>query len=90
MTLNLEKLDQYVHIRGTGLEELEAEWKASDDEDMDSDSEDEEDDESEDDGEDVEIEEEEEDLEEREKRHAALSQAEKVRGPASSRQSVLM
>jgi hypothetical protein len=36
VTLNLEKLDRYVHIRGTGLEELE--WRGSDDEDDESDS----------------------------------------------------
>lgn len=81
VTLNLEKLDRFIHLRGTGLEELEAEWKGSDDEDMGSDSEkgDEEEEESEDDAEDEMegIEGEEDDAEAKEKRHAALSQAEK-------------
>jgi hypothetical protein len=78
VTLNLEKLDRFVHLRGTGLEELEAEWKGSDDEDMGSDSEDE-DSESEDDGEEIEVlDVEDEDEEAKEKRHAALSQAERV------------
>ena len=81
VTLNLEKLDKYTHLRGTGLEELEAEWKGSDDEDMGSDSEQEEDSEEEDDGEDEMegIEEDEESEEAKAKRHAALTQAEKVR-----------
>ncbi|KAK1926781.1 hypothetical protein DB88DRAFT_181067 [Papiliotrema laurentii] len=79
VTLNLEKLDRYVHLRGTGLEELEAEWKGSDDEDMDSDSEQEEESEGEDeDGDEMDgIEDEDEDEEAKEKRHAALTQAEK-------------
>ena len=82
VTLNLEKLDKYVHIRGTGLEELEGEWRGSEDEDMGSDSEDDDDGESSsEDGEDgmVELDEHEDDDEEtKAKRHAALSQAERV------------
>ncbi|ORX35978.1 hypothetical protein BD324DRAFT_629737 [Kockovaella imperatae] len=82
VTLNLEKLDRFVHIRGTGLEELEAEWRGSDEEDdagSESDSDGGDSDESEDDGEeDVVMEEEDEETEEaKEKRHNALSQAEK-------------
>ncbi|EIW72802.1 hypothetical protein TREMEDRAFT_72882 [Tremella mesenterica DSM 1558] len=76
VTLNLEKLDQYIHIRGTGLDELE--WRGSSDEEGDSSDEggsdsgesDEEDDGS------MEVDEEEGE-EDKEKRHAALSQAEK-------------
>ena len=81
VTLNLEKLDRFNHLRGTGLEELEAEWKGSDDEAMGSDSDDEES-ESEDEGEEGDemdgVEEEEDDEEAKARRHAALSQAEKV------------
>lgn len=91
ITLNLEKLDKFNHIRGSGLEDLE--WKGSDDEDGGGDSDDEDDsdderrgrdddeeeEESEDDGEDI-IPTDDEDLdeEERERRHAALTQKEKV------------
>jgi len=82
VTLNLEKLDRFNHIRGTGLEELEAEWKGSDDEAMGSDSDDEES-ESEDEGEEGDemdgVEDEEDDEDAKARRHAALSQAEKVR-----------
>lgn len=70
-----------MHHRGTGLEELEAEWKGSDDEDMgsDSDGQDDEEESEEDDAEDEldNLEEEEDDTEAKEKRHAALTQAEK-------------
>lgn len=81
VTLNLEKLDRWNHLRGTGLDELE--WKGSDDEGF-SESEDNEDDESSDDEEEEEealaaLEDAEEDEDAKEARHAALSQAEKVR-----------
>lgn len=82
VTLNLEKLDRFVHLRGTGLDELE--WRGSDDEEGgSSDSEDggEDDSDDEDEGVDEELEaleEGEEDEEARERRFAALSQAEKV------------
>lgn len=77
VTLNLEKLDRYVHLRGTGLEELE--WKGSDDEDSSKGSGDEESDEDEESGDDEEEEEDEEEESEeaKEKRHLAMSQAEK-------------
>lgn len=86
VTLNLEKLDKFVHIRGTGLEELE--WRGSSDEEGGS-SDDEDDDNSEPEGEDEDEEDEgedgdkievdDEDEEAKAKRHAALTQAEKVR-----------
>lgn len=84
MTLNLEKLDRFVHLRGTGLDELE--WKGSDDEeggssDSEGDEPDDESDDDDDEGVDDELEaleEGEEDEEARERRFAALSQAEKV------------
>lgn len=86
VTLNLEKLDKYTHIRGTGLEELE--WRGSSDEEGDSSDEDdsrrdgssdEEDEEEVDEGvEGDEIEVDDEDEEAKAKRHAALTQAEKV------------
>lgn len=85
VTLNLEKLDRFVHLRGTGLDELE--WRGSDDEgsdgDSDDDGEDGEDTEDEDGEDEVEgemeaLEEGEESEDAKEKRHAALSQAEKV------------
>lgn len=81
VTLNLEKLDQYVHLRGTGLDELE--WRGSDDEDgLSSGSDEDEDEDSEEEGVDgdelEELEDGEEDDEERERRHAALTLAEKV------------
>lgn len=89
ITLNLEKLDKFNHIRGSGLEDLE--WKGSDDEEGGGDSDDdessdergerEEDEEGSqsDDGEDI-IPTDDEDLdeEEKERRHAALTQKEKV------------
>ncbi|WVO12937.1 hypothetical protein L204_100546 [Cryptococcus depauperatus] len=86
ITLNLEKLDYYVHLRGTGLDELE--WKGSDDEDgIDSDSEDnnedeggrnDEDDDDDDDGAEMEgLDEGDDDEETKKKRHAALTQTEK-------------
>ena len=79
VTLNLDKLDRFNHIRGTGLEELE--WQGSSDEEGSSDSGDEEEEESEEDEEDDPMgeEDEEEGEEDKEARHAALSQAEKVR-----------
>ena len=79
ITLNLEKLDRYVHIRGTGLEEMEAEWRGSDDETMGSDSDDESDEDDDVEGDDMDdaMSDEEEDPEEKAKRHNALSQAEK-------------
>jgi hypothetical protein len=82
VTLNLEKLDRFVHLRGTGLDELE--WRGSDDEDgLDSGSDDEEDEGSEEEGEDGDelgelLDEGEMNEEERERRHAGLTQAEKV------------
>ena len=82
VTLNLEKLDRYVHLRGTGLDELKEEWKGSDDEAMDSGSEDTGSDSSEDEDEDEDgeelMDENDEDQEEKKRRHAALSQAEKA------------
>lgn len=82
VTLNLEKLDRFNHLRGTGLDEME--WRGSDDEDgglSDSDSDEDEDDESSGDEEEemAALEDEDEDDEAKESRHAALSQAEKVR-----------
>ncbi|KAL7420613.1 Kelch repeat-containing protein 3 [Cryptotrichosporon argae] len=87
VTLNLEKLDRFVHLRGTGLDELE--WLESDDE-GDSESEDgdggrgreaEDGDESDEDEDEDEAaladEEDDEDDEAKERRHAALTQAEK-------------
>lgn len=81
VTLNLEKLDRYIHLRGTGLDELE--WRGSDDEDGPDSGSDEEGEESEDEGEDGdELEPLEDDAEEdeveRERRHAALTASEKV------------
>lgn len=80
MTLNLEKLDRWNHLRGTGLDELE--WKGSDDEGF-SESDDDEEDESSDDEEEEEealaaLEDAEDDEDAKEARHAALSQSEKV------------
>lgn len=77
ITLNLEKLDKYNHLRGTGLEELE--WDGSEDEDMDSssDSEEEESDEEDEEEELAALDDEEDDEDARAARHAALSQAEK-------------
>jgi len=66
VTLNLEKLDRFVHLRGTGLDELE--WRGSDDE------------EEGEDGDELGelLDEGEMNEEERERRHAGLTQAEKV------------
>lgn len=77
VTLNLEKLDRFIHIRGTGLEELE--WQGSSDEDGESDSSDGQEDDSEDEDEEDDPmgEEEEEGEDAKEARHAALTQAEK-------------
>ena len=82
VTLNLEKLDRYVHLRGMRLDELE--WKGSDDEDGSDSVSDEDDEASEGDEEqdEDELEEDDEDDEydgeEKERRHAALTLAEKV------------
>ncbi|KAL1410610.1 Kelch repeat-containing protein 3 [Vanrija albida] len=79
ITLNLEKLDRFNHLRGTGLEELE--WKGSDDEGGDSDSDDEDDEDEDDDDDDEEeiaaLDDDEDDDAAKEARHAALTQAEK-------------
>lgn len=80
MTLNLEKLDRWNHLRGTGLDELE--WKGSDDEGF-SDSESDSDEDSTDGEEEEEealaaLEDAEDDEVAKEARHAALTQAEKV------------
>jgi hypothetical protein len=66
-----------VHIRGTGLEELE--WRGSDDEDDESESGEESESESEgEEGDEIEEEGDEDDEEAKAKRHAAMTQAEKV------------
>ncbi|BEJ13263.1 hypothetical protein CspHIS471_0304370 [Cutaneotrichosporon sp. HIS471] len=79
VTLNLEKLDLFNHLRGTGIDEMV--WAGSDDEDGQSDSEDDEDDDEDEEDEEEELaaleDEEEGDGEAREAAHAALSQAEK-------------
>lgn len=81
VTLNLEKLDRWNHLRGAGLDELE--WKGSDDEEGFSGSDDDDDESSDDEEEEEEalaaLEDAEDDEEAKEARHAALSQAEKVR-----------
>jgi hypothetical protein len=76
VTLNLEKLDKFVHLRGTGLDEFE--WKGSDDEDGESDSDGEEEEESDEGESGDEVEDlDDEDEEGKARRHAAMTQAEK-------------
>ena len=83
MTLNLEKLDRYTHLRGAGLEELE--WRGSDDDDgPDSSSDQGRQGSSEEESEDENgLEEftgdEDDDEEEKARKHATLSKAEQVR-----------
>lgn len=77
VTLNLEKLDKWNHVRSSGLEELE--WKGSDDEEGDSSSDEDEESESEGEEGDEIVDEMEEGEERKEARLAALTQFERVR-----------